>query len=158
MIDNLTKILREEDLGSVVAASVVIDHQKVPDQDELKRLIRVSNCQVGWLCLTDEVVVIRTSQDLERIAGRIILYGELVAGPISLHIRQEADSWYVYTYTKQNGGGIMMEELFAPIPLAGGMWLQYETFWKEVGGMLSPHASRFAGFKVDVEQGEEVRS
>ena len=157
MIDNLTNILREENLRSVVAASVTIDHQEVMDQNGLQKRISAFNPQEGWLCLTDEVMVIRTPRDVERITSRIVLHGELVSGAVSLHIRQGESSWRLHTLTRLNGSGVMLEESFAPVPLAGDMWLRYETFWQDMGGILKPHASRFAGFQQNDKQGKEAR-
>lgn len=158
MIEKLAKILKDENLGIPVEASARIVPSKAANQPDLHQQISAFNPQEGWLCLTDEVVVIRKPQDMEKIKDRIVLSGELVSGTTSLHIRQESDFWLLHLITKHSGGGLMLKESFASIPQAYGVRLKYETFWQDVSGTLKPHVSRFAGYTPKMKKGKEERS
>ena len=149
MIDAVNKILQRAELETVQAASVKIERKILPSQHDVLKTIRDFGASEGWLCVTDEVLVVDRATSLSSLEGRIVLSGELVAGAKSLHIRQYLDMWEQFYLERHEGSEqILIEERFLSTPAGKQAILKYEVFWQaDETGTLLPYAARFAGFE-----------
>lgn len=151
MIKTLNSILKEEEIDTVTEGEIEIICNIEQDQKGVRAAIESFAPDVGWLCLTDEVIITGKDFKVSSIEGRIILSGEFASGDKSLHIRQSGRAWDIYEMTaKKEGGCIVAEKTFVSVirPLK----LRYETYWREQENSYSqkvfvPYASRFAGFE-----------
>ena len=149
MIDAVNKILQPAGLGTARTASVKIERKTLSSQIEVQTVLKDFGEAEGWLCLTDEVLVVNQAKPLPSLAGRVVLSAELASGEKSIHMRQNADIWEQYSLERYEGGvQVMVEERFLSIPKGEKAMLKYEIFWQTDGtGALFPYAGRFAGFE-----------
>lgn len=149
MIAAMNGILTGAELDAVHSASITISRTELNTPHEVQTAVAAFSGSEGWLCLTDEVLVLKQGKPLPSLAGRIILSGELASGLKSLHIRQNGDKWEQYTLERRDGGEqFMLEESFLSIPKGGQCRLKYEIYWQtDATGALAPFAGRFAGFE-----------
>ena len=149
MIKAINAVLQKNDLGCVISASVHITRSELITAHDVRNAIKAFTPSEGWLCLTDEVLVIRKGNTLPSLDGRIILSGELACGTQSIHIRQNGDCWEQYLLErKEDDGQVMVEESFITIPKGEKSKLKYEIYWQaDAQGALAPFASRFVGFE-----------
>jgi hypothetical protein len=163
-IEDINGILKMSGIMTVRQGSVIVTPCPVGNQLMIHEKLADFAGSDGWLCLTDEVIVVTAGFDFSTLTERIILSGELAKGKKSLHIRQgqcipgkceaENSGWLWYEIESDDSGDhIIIDESFIAIPKAGGRKLNYETFWKleEATGVLAPYASRFAGFTGGVK-------
>lgn len=149
MINEMNQVLKDAALEPVQSASVTISRTELNSPQAVQRAVESFVGAEGWLCLTDEVLVVKKNKPLPALKDRIILSGELVMGETSIHIRQDGSKWEQYTLKRYEGGEqIVVEERFLSTPKGEQCRLKYEVFWQvDATGALSPYASRFAGFE-----------
>ncbi len=149
MIEGINAILQKNDLGCVRAASVHVTRSELKTAHDVLTAVKEFAPSEGWLCFTDEVLVIRKGTLLPSLDGRVILSGELASGTQSIHIRQSGACWEHYLLHRQEGGEqVMVEESFITIPKGEKSKLKYEIYWQaDAQGVLAPFASRFVGFE-----------
>lgn len=156
MIEQLNAVLQQTRLeNEIQGASVEVNSRIITTHEGLLNEARAfadsESLFEGWLCLTDEVMLVDKNFDFSEIKGRTVLSGELAGGERSLHIRQWEDGWILSSLTRKNGGNqFMVEEKF--ISTRRPLKLRYETYWQEKENCygqraLQPLASRFSGFE-----------
>ena len=163
MIEAINEILKDHNLGEVTRVQLENIPKAINEQatlqNEISDFIDGSDDYQGWLCLTDEVIILNKGYDLSSLHKRIILYGELASGEKSLHIRQTDKGWLAVKLTRKQSDDdsfIMYEESYISTDTfsENRFWLNYEIYWKETKDpsgqiVLAPFASRFAGFSKE---------
>jgi len=147
MIGNLNSLLQKETGEELSPARLSVAMKWLGSPEEMWAAIQDFPLEAGWLCLTDEVLVLRSREDLEKAHGRILLSGELVYGDRSLHVRQGENGWSLVRLEKGIGEEcLMLCESFISTEDKQQLRLDYEVFWKNGGRAYEPYAFRFIGF------------
>ncbi|NCO65283.1 MAG: hypothetical protein COW32_09925 [Candidatus Aquicultor secundus] len=152
MIEALNKTLRDSGLEEELKSfSISIAPRHISSHEELLKTVADFVPAIGWLCLTDEVLVVDEKFDHSSLQQRIILSGELASGDKSFHIRQADNGWIVVDLERKAGDDqIMIDEAFISTKQELGK-LKYETYWKKAENdgfeVFRPVVSRFIGFE-----------
>lgn len=147
MNEELTKLLKSETGTEVVRETLQAAPRQVSEAKDVWNAVREFAGEQGWLCLTDEVLVVKGPADLEKGQGRVILSGELVKGGQSLHIHQTQDGWLLIDLSAGAGQECLkLRESFISTEDKQGLRLNYDVYWSLQQGVYAPYAFRFVGF------------
>jgi hypothetical protein len=124
-----------------------------------EKLVGMGKCE-GWVCFTDEVVVVKGVLGEEELKARAVLSAELCAGGTTLTVRQSGGGWSCWLVESVSGDGT--EDFVEVEEFLGGkeffsksdVRLRYEVCWRatvDVNDVARyvPVVSRFAGFAGD---------
>ncbi len=147
MITGINKVLAQEKCGAIVQEKLTIIPTPVASRQDVWEAVNAFAFEAGWLCLTDRVVQLGSSADLEKIRGGIILSGELAKGRETLHIRQSTVGWTLTRFIAGEGEPcLMLKEEYISTENQQQERLRYDVYWKLVEGSYRPWAGRFTGF------------
>lgn len=161
--DGINRLLHREDIASTEAGGVDVHAvESLETPAAVRARIVAFSAQEGWLCFTDRVEAFSKQQSLPDLDGSVVLYGELVSGRRSLHIRQNGSEWTAREIVRSEATDCaVVFERFVPTRETTRAFahVTYETFWrvdKSAGDELRPYVSRFAGFDAfDAQRGAE---
>lgn len=146
MNNELIRLLEKETGDRVVEAQVAVQTESMQTQEKVWEKVRAFPFASGWLCLTDKVRPLHSSQDLADITDGIILSAELAGQTQSLHIRQSENGWIATTITVGSGDPcLMLEESYLSTENKQQDRLQYQVFWKCSEDVCKPYVARLAG-------------
>lgn len=139
------------------AGRVKMSPQTIHDHDLLLKAIHAFSPLGGWLCYQSKVV--RLPEDsLPDDQGKL-LYGELVNGRKSLHIRQKGANWLVNELDAGSGDDCLVRKI--SYCLGENQYADYEVYWQkefleqkdepdqDLG--YFPKSYRFTGFRYGEE-------
>lgn len=151
----LNDILKRANIDEVFESNAAeVELNAVFTRQELAGKIRSLKADQGWICFTDEVVMVDKDFDYQKLDQKIVLSGELANGKTSIHIRQGDSGWIITKIHRIDGGGagdqLMVNDAF--IGTRERRTVLYETYWRKRKGnfgqdVFTPYVSRFAGFK-----------